>query len=435
MQRIRDWMAGAIRTRPKKSRRQNKSYVFFRITASPAKTKRSAAQGVPLVPGRSIAVDRALHAYGTPFFISADLPIANEKTATKFRRLMFAQDTGSAIVGPARADIYFGAGAEAGSMAGRIKNPGRFVMLLPRELDPVEAGQNVRLPPDRRGLLAQLGAGNMIDPTAEEVPLPEPRPATAPARGSLRRKPKRRRRSGACDEPPPVPERRRTRFVDRGCALHQAASSFAPRRRSFGADAIRESSHQSSRQTCRRRLSTSAPPREARPENVPEKKTPPLAPLGRRLKQRVARGREPIDARLDLHGFTQTQAHAALLRFLRHAQADGVRMVLVVTGKGTSKGGETHERGVLKRQVPLWLSLPEFRSLVVGFEDAHIGHGGAGALYVRLRRAQRSARLTATIGMPTRAHEFVNFASHDALSDLVAHDLFRKPDSTFPNHA
>jgi len=135
---------------------------------------------------------------------------------------------------------------------------------------------------------------------------------------------------------------------------------------------------------------TSAPPREARPENVPEKKTPALAPLGRRLKQRVARGREPIDARLDLHGFTQTQAHAALLRFLRRAQADGVRMVLVVTGKGTSKGGETHERGVLKRQVPLWLSLPEFRSLVVGFEDAHIGHGGAGALYVRLRRAQRS---------------------------------------------
>jgi DNA-nicking Smr family endonuclease len=135
---------------------------------------------------------------------------------------------------------------------------------------------------------------------------------------------------------------------------------------------------------------TSAPLREARPENVPEKKTPALAPLGRRFKQRVARGREPIDARLDLHGLTQTQAHAALLRFLRRAQTDGVRMVLVVTGKGTSKGGDTHERGVLKRQVPLWLSLPAFRSLVVGFEDAHVGHGGAGALYVRLRRTQRS---------------------------------------------
>jgi DNA-nicking Smr family endonuclease len=125
-------------------------------------------------------------------------------------------------------------------------------------------------------------------------------------------------------------------------------------------------------------------------ESRPEIKAPRLAPLGRRFKHRVARGREPIDARLDLHGFTQMQAHAALLHFLRRAQADGVRMALIVTGKGTSKAGEAHERGILKRQVPLWLSLPEFRSLLVGFEDAHIGHGGAGALYVRLRRAQRS---------------------------------------------
>jgi DNA-nicking Smr family endonuclease len=131
------------------------------------------------------------------------------------------------------------------------------------------------------------------------------------------------------------------------------------------------------------------PPRPAvRQEKPPAKKTPPLAPLGRRLKQRVARGREPIDARLDLHGFTQREAHAALLRFLRRAQADGVRIALVVTGKGIGKGSSPHERGVLKRQVPMWLSLPEFRSLVVGFEDAHTGHGGEGALYIRLRCAR-----------------------------------------------
>ncbi|MGO9046107.1 MAG: Smr/MutS family protein [Xanthobacteraceae bacterium] len=142
--------------------------------------------------------------------------------------------------------------------------------------------------------------------------------------------------------------------------------------------------------------SVSARPRvvvrhERPPEKKPPEKTaPPLAPLGRRLKQRVARGREAIDARLDLHGFTQVHAHAELLRFLRRAQADGARIVLVVTGKGAGKGGDAHERGVLKRQVPLWLSLPEFRSLIVGFEDAHAGHGGAGALYVRLRRARRS---------------------------------------------
>jgi DNA-nicking Smr family endonuclease len=116
--------------------------------------------------------------------------------------------------------------------------------------------------------------------------------------------------------------------------------------------------------------------------------TPPLAPLERRLKQRVVRGRAPIDARIDLHGFTQNEAYAALLRFLERAQTDGRRIVLVVTGKGGGGGphDRTSERGVLRRQVPLWLELPEFRALVVGFDSAHAGHGGDGALYVRLRR-------------------------------------------------
>jgi DNA-nicking Smr family endonuclease len=121
-------------------------------------------------------------------------------------------------------------------------------------------------------------------------------------------------------------------------------------------------------------------------------KSPPLAPLDRRFKQRVARGREPIEARLDLHGMTQMQAHGALLRFLRRAQSDGAKTVLVVTGKGTSgrlRSGDDGEgeRGVLRRQA-MWLALPEFRLLVVGFDDAHVGHGGEGALYVRLRRAR-----------------------------------------------
>lgn len=131
----------------------------------------------------------------------------------------------------------------------------------------------------------------------------------------------------------------------------------------------------------------SAKPR-AQLQALPPAKTPPLAPLGRRMKQRVARGREPIDARIDLHGMTQSEAHAALINFLRRARADGARIVLVVTGKGAKRGerDEGAERGVLKRQVPNWLSLPEFRPLIVGFEDAHIGHGGQGALYVRLRR-------------------------------------------------
>ena len=115
-------------------------------------------------------------------------------------------------------------------------------------------------------------------------------------------------------------------------------------------------------------------------------KPPPLANFERRLKQRVARGRAPIDARIDLHGLTQAEAHSALLRFLRRAQAGGGRIVLVVTGKGGGSAGRNSEPGVLKRQVPLWLSLPEFRHLIVGFEVADVGHGGQGALYVRVRR-------------------------------------------------
>ena len=121
-------------------------------------------------------------------------------------------------------------------------------------------------------------------------------------------------------------------------------------------------------------------PKVASPPAKP--KAPLLAPLGRRLRQRVARGREPIEARFDLHGLTQAQAHAALSRFLHSASARGARLVLIITGKG-GRGGEA---GVLRRQMPLWLALPEFRDLVIGFEDAHAAHGGEGALYVRLRR-------------------------------------------------
>jgi DNA-nicking Smr family endonuclease len=118
------------------------------------------------------------------------------------------------------------------------------------------------------------------------------------------------------------------------------------------------------------------------------KTTPPLAPIDRRARQRLVRGIETIDARIDLHGMTQSRAHAALARFLRETQAGGARFVLVITGKGGGAFADEGARGVLKRQVPLWLGLPEFRSVVLGFEPAHASHGGAGALYVRLRRAR-----------------------------------------------
>jgi len=146
IQRIREWMhddpEGA-----KEVRRQNRSVVFFRIVGLNDDTEAIGGQGIPLSAGRSIAVDKALHVYGTPFFIEADLPLASPKSQLPFRRIMIAQDTGSAIVGPARADLYFGAGDEAGQVAGRIRQPGRFAILLPRELDPAVAGARMPLPP------------------------------------------------------------------------------------------------------------------------------------------------------------------------------------------------------------------------------------------------------------------------------------------------
>jgi membrane-bound lytic murein transglycosylase A len=188
MQRIREWML-ANPDQAKELRRQNKSYVFFRITDLSDQDEAVGGEGVPLMAGRSIAVDRSLHAYGTPFFIQADLPIANSKTPVKFHRLVIAQDTGSAIVGPARADIYFGAGDEAAQMAGRIRNAGTFVMLLPRVLDPVEAARDTPLPLPRPADLgiAKFDFGTTPDPTDVATPeakadvAPEPPPAPKPA--------------------------------------------------------------------------------------------------------------------------------------------------------------------------------------------------------------------------------------------------------------
>lgn len=129
----------------------------------------------------------------------------------------------------------------------------------------------------------------------------------------------------------------------------------------------------------------------ARPEKP---RPPPLAPIERQLRRELARGKAPIDAALDLHGMSQAEAHQALRGFLRHSQARGARLVIVVTGKGAPTdalrpGGQ--ERGVLKRLAPHWLREPDLRPVVLGFEEAGRAHGGAGALYVRLRRGPARA--------------------------------------------
>ena len=132
-------------------------------------------------------------------------------------------------------------------------------------------------------------------------------------------------------------------------------------------------------------------PATGAPEAKPEKLRPmPLAPIERRLKRELARGRGAIDGALDLHGMNQAEAHQALRGFLRHSQARGARLVIVVTGKGGAPGdlgAFGDERGVLRRLAPHWLREPDLRSIVLGFEEAGRAHGGSGALYVRLRRA------------------------------------------------
>lgn len=130
-----------------------------------------------------------------------------------------------------------------------------------------------------------------------------------------------------------------------------------------------------------------APPPPPAAAKAAAQSPPAPGPLERRLKSRIARGTQAIDARIDLHGMTQAQAHAALLRFLRRAQDDGALLALVITGKG-ARGRSGDAAGVLRRQVPLWLKLSEFSAFVVGFSPAAAAHGGEGALYVRLRRAR-----------------------------------------------
>jgi DNA-nicking Smr family endonuclease len=128
----------------------------------------------------------------------------------------------------------------------------------------------------------------------------------------------------------------------------------------------------------------------------PERALPcaPLAAFDRRQARLIASGRLAIGARLDLHGCYEREAREHLGAFLHAAQAQGHTMVLVITGKGGPASGSPDPesgsaRGVLRRNVPRWLTDPDFRTLVVSFTEAGPRHGGAGAFYVRLRRAAR----------------------------------------------
>jgi DNA-nicking Smr family endonuclease len=144
---------------------------------------------------------------------------------------------------------------------------------------------------------------------------------------------------------------------------------------------------------------TDQPPKPARPaptssSHLPRQpsppKSPPLGVYDEKERRRLGKNPELIDARLDLHGFRQREAHAALRSFLLSAVTRGHRHVLIITGKGgvaeRQRDFLSEERGVLRRLVPQWLGEPELRGLIVSYTVSHIRHGGEGALYVRLRK-------------------------------------------------
>jgi membrane-bound lytic murein transglycosylase A len=130
-----DKLKAWLRANPDEARRvmgMNESYVFFRLADELSEASGPiGGAGLPLTPWRSIAVDRNIWAYGLPVWLEVDLPLAAGNDA--FRKLTIAEDTGSAILGPARADLYHGSGAAAGSRAGVLRHPMRFVVLWPRE--------------------------------------------------------------------------------------------------------------------------------------------------------------------------------------------------------------------------------------------------------------------------------------------------------------
>ena len=141
-------------------REKNRSYVFFSKTALAPHEEPLGAQGIPVTPGRSIAVDPKIHVYGTPIWIDAKFPLKGDAPEDTFQHLMVAQDTGSAIRGPARADIYFGHGPDIPSIAGRIKQFGKFVMLVPKDVtvkgdaEAPAAGNDIPLPKPRPNIIA-----------------------------------------------------------------------------------------------------------------------------------------------------------------------------------------------------------------------------------------------------------------------------------------
>lgn len=169
------------------------------------------------------------------------------------------------------------------------------------------------------------------------------------------------------------------------------------RRRAASAEGLAEPPHDDAPVSAP--VSQKMPPPRPEPvvAPVPAAKKPairPLVPIDARTKRKIVRGSLDVAARIDLHGMTQREAFSVLRAFLARTQMAGGRIAIVITGKGRPGSGDLvfdpNERGVLRRVVPHWLSSPELRDLVGGFEEAAPSHGGGGALYVRLRRPKNT---------------------------------------------
>ena len=172
MDKIREYME-ANPDEGKELREKNRSFVFFSATQLGPTDECVGAQGIPLTPWRSLAVDPSIHVYGTPIWIDAKFPITSDLPQDTFQHLMVAQDTGSAIRGAARADIYFGHGEEIPHIAGRIKQFGKFVMLVPKDVSVSSTAPetvNIPLPRPRP---KDIVADNAPPATAA---LPKPKP-------------------------------------------------------------------------------------------------------------------------------------------------------------------------------------------------------------------------------------------------------------------
>jgi peptidoglycan lytic transglycosylase A len=183
MDKIREYME----TKPEEGkalRMKNRSFVFFSKTQLGPHDECIGAQGIQLTPWRSLAVDPSAHVYGTPIWIDAKFPIKSDVPQDAFQHLMVAQDTGSAIRGAARADIYFGHGEDVPHVAGRIKQFGKFVMLMPKDISVNDdKPAMIALPRPRPKELAvqeamAKGKGALVTGSVKNpvVPTPKPRP-------------------------------------------------------------------------------------------------------------------------------------------------------------------------------------------------------------------------------------------------------------------